>query len=108
MNAALLPLLCSALLAGHAGGHASGHAGRAGRGVLPPGAARPQAMALHIDKPPAINGRLDEPEWSQATPIGRLLQEEPEEGVAATEETDVRILYDSNNLYIGVRCYDRE
>ncbi len=55
-----------------------------------------------------IDGRLDEAEWTTATPIPELLQREPHEGQPATEKTEVRLLYDSANLYIGVKCYDSE
>ena len=73
-----------------------------------PAAGRPLARVHHVETPPVIDGRLDEAVWAEADSIGPLLQEEPEEGVRASEETDVRLLCDAQNLYIGVRCYDRE
>src|SRR5262249_6571891 len=54
--------------------------------------------AIHLD------GRLDEPDWQTAIPIGPLTQREPLEGRAATEATDVRVLIDEQFLYIGVTC----
>jgi len=68
----------------------------------------PDAVAVRVDTAPVIDGRLDEAVWAKAQPIGPLRQEEPEENVPASEETDVRLLYDAQNLYIGVRCYDHE
>ncbi|RMG52277.1 MAG: hypothetical protein D6723_09070 [Acidobacteria bacterium] len=40
--------------------------------------------------------------------IGALIQREPRPGESATEPTEVKLLYDRQNLYIGVMCYDSE
>ena len=55
-----------------------------------------------------IDGELDEPEWDLAEPITDFLQHEPQTGEPATELTEVRILYDPQNLYLGVYCFDSE
>src|SRR2546425_12560117 len=34
------------------------------------------------------------------------MQRDPQEGAAATEQVDVRILYDAEALYIGARLFD--
>jgi hypothetical protein len=44
--------------------------------------------------------------WRTAQPAGEFVQAEPQEGQAATEPTDVRIVYDHEALYIGVVCHD--
>jgi hypothetical protein len=54
-----------------------------------------------------IDGRLDEAAWQRAVPIGLLTQVDPKEGEAATEATDVRVLYDGEALYFGIQCFDR-
>ncbi|MFN0242901.1 MAG: DUF5916 domain-containing protein [Planctomycetota bacterium] len=69
---------------------------------------RPSAVAKRIDKPPVIDGRLDDEAWLAADPIGELTQVEPDCGAPPTERTEVRVLYDSEQLYIGVRCFDRD
>ncbi len=56
----------------------------------------------------SVDGILDEPEWAQASPIGEIIQRDPRPGEKATEESEVKILYDSANLYIGVMCFDSE
>jgi len=53
-----------------------------------------------------IDGKLDEEEWSTATMIDAFTQREPSEGEFVSEKTEVRIMYDKNNLYIGFRCWD--
>ena len=55
-----------------------------------------------------IDGSLDEAPWRQAPKIGDLVQREPEAGAKPTEKTEVTLLYDKDNLYIGVMCYDSE
>jgi len=67
---------------------------------------RRSALAVRTPRPPVIDGRLDEEVWQLAQPIGELVQVEPLEGVPPTETSDIRFLYDSDHLYIGVRCYD--
>lgn len=55
-----------------------------------------------------LDGHLDEIIWSKATHINNFRQREPNEGQAATEKTEVAIVYDKNNLYIGVWCYQND
>ena len=55
-----------------------------------------------------VDGELDETIWSEAPTIGNLVQQQPNPGTAPTERTEVTLLYDSNNLYIGVKAYDSE
>ena len=70
--------------------------------------ARPQARAVRIERAPVIDGRLDEPEWALADVIDDLRLTEPIEGAPASEDTEIRILYDQSYLYVGVRAHDRE
>ena len=55
-----------------------------------------------------MDGKLDEAAWQRAKPIGRLNQVVPNEGAASTEETDVRVLYDADNIYFGIICFDSD
>lgn len=55
-----------------------------------------------------LDGRLLEPIWQRAIPIGSLTMVEPDEGGAPTEETEVCLAATLNALYIGIMCYDRE
>jgi hypothetical protein len=41
-------------------------------------------------------------------PSARWCQVDPHQGAAPSEATEVRILYDADQLYIGVHCFDRE
>jgi len=55
---------------------------------------------------PVLDGRLDDPAWTLATPIGGLMQRDPHEGAPATERVEVRMLYDAEGLFIGARLFD--
>lgn len=63
---------------------------------------------LHITEPINIDGRLDEPSWSQADTATHFRQQEPNEGEPATEKTEVRLLFDDKNLYVSVHAFDAE
>ena len=53
-----------------------------------------------------MDGRLDERMWQDVAVAGEFVQRDPDEGMPATEKTEVRALYDQDNLYFGVRCFD--
>ena len=63
---------------------------------------------LRISDPIKIDGHLDEPAWSQAEAATDFRQESPTEGAPASEKTEVRVLYDNKNVYIGIRAFDSE
>src|SRR5215210_6649361 len=63
---------------------------------------------LRIKDPIEIDGRLDEPPWSQAEVATDFRQQEPNEGEPASEKTEVRLLFDDKNLYVGVHAFDSE
>lgn len=72
--------------------------------------ARPtlQAVRLLDTESLRLDGRLDDPAWQRALPSSDFRQQDPVEGGEPTERTEVRVLYDDRNLYIGVMLYDSE
>jgi hypothetical protein len=66
------------------------------------------AIVLTARSEIAVDGSLDETAWNAVPTIGDLIQREPQTGGRPSERTEVRILRDANNLYIGVMCYDQE
>lgn len=74
--------------------------------AFPPPAQPPELRAMRTDTPPAIDGRLDEPVWTRAPLATAFVQAEPRQGDAATEATDVRVVFDERYLYVGVVCHD--
>ncbi|HEX9006567.1 MAG TPA: carbohydrate binding family 9 domain-containing protein, partial [Bacteroidota bacterium] len=67
----------------------------------------PAITAQYTAISPTIDGDLTDEAWNEATPVTVFTQRELQEGAPATERTEVRILYDSHALYIGLWCYDR-
>ncbi|MCX8011321.1 MAG: carbohydrate binding family 9 domain-containing protein [Ignavibacteria bacterium] len=64
--------------------------------------------AVFTSEPPSIDGYLDDSVWSKAKSISDFLQQEPVPGKQASLKTEVKILYDYENLYVGVMCYDNQ
>ena len=62
--------------------------------------------AQYVDTPIVIDGSLDEPVWALVEPATDFVQNNPVQGELATERTEVRLLYDADNLYVGVYCFD--
>ena len=55
-----------------------------------------------------LDGILDEKEWKLVAPASDFIQRDPVEGMACSERTEVYILYNKDNLYIGVKLFDRD
>lgn len=55
-----------------------------------------------------LDGVIDEPDWRRARVASGFIQNEPREGEAASEDTEVRVLFDAHTLFIGVVAHDRE
>jgi len=62
--------------------------------------------AVRLQAPLEIDGRLEEPAWDAAPVHDGFAQLFPDEGKAPSERTEVRVLYDDRNLYVGVSCKD--
>jgi len=60
------------------------------------------------EAPPVLDGRLDDAAWRNLQIIGDFIQKDPDQGMAASQKTEVRALYDDENLYFGVRCLDNQ
>ncbi len=65
-------------------------------------------QASRATGPITIDGRLDEPDWERAEIAVGFLQMEPHEGEPAAEPTEVRILFDDQNIYVVARMYDSD
>ena len=64
--------------------------------------------ALRITEKMTIDGHLEEPAWKQALPAKDFIQQRPRNGEPAVEQTEVRFLYDEDNLYVGAICFDSD
>ena len=55
-----------------------------------------------------LDGKLAEDAWGTAEPATDFLQWEPKPGEPARDRTEVRFLYDDENLYVGATCFDSD
>src|SRR5215213_8545937 len=60
-------------------------------------------LALRVDRPPTIDGHLTDECWTLAEPASHLGQLDADEGRPSTESTTVRVAFDDEALYVGVR-----
>jgi hypothetical protein len=67
---------------------------------------RPSVRALARTAAVTIDGVLDEVAWAEAPAATSFMQQDPHDGVPATQRTEVRFLHDDAALYIGARMYD--
>ena len=67
---------------------------------------RPSVQAMPRSGGVVIDGKLDDAAWAAARVISDFHQQVPDEGLAPTERTELRILYDGDALYVGARMYD--
>ena len=65
-----------------------------------------QLPAVKVERGPVIDGVLGDEEWRGAPFIDEFVQQEPLDGQPSTVRTEVRVLYDSENLYLGLLAFD--
>ena len=63
-------------------------------------------FATRIEKRPKIDGKLNDLCWESGIWSGGFIQQIPNQGKKPSQETQIKILYDQNNLYVGFKCFD--
>lgn len=76
--------------------------------ALPSPDGRRSLTAERTTVAPVIDGRLDEAMWQGGTPASGFIQSDPVQGQPATEDTEVRVAFDDEFLYIGAFCRDSD
>lgn len=66
-----------------------------------------EVFASFIETAPKIDGDLSDDVWKDIPPITTFTQVWPSDGSLATEDTEVRIAYDKDNLYFAFKFYDK-
>jgi len=66
-----------------------------------------EVTATFTETAPYIDGNLNDEVWQEIPPITQFTQVWPNDGAPATEDTEVRIAYDRDNLYFAFRFYDK-
>src|SRR5262252_8846076 len=72
---------------------------------LPPEKSAPVHMP-RFEKPPVIDGKLDDEVWKNAAVLGDFIQVQPGDNIAPSKRTEVLLGYDAKFLYIAFHCYD--
>jgi hypothetical protein len=67
---------------------------------------RPVAAVVRAAAPPVLDGKLDDALWQAVAPLGPLV--EAGTPYAADDQTEVRLAWDDQALYLAVRCYDEQ
>ena len=72
--------------------------------------ARPEIRAHRLGDGESIviDGAPDEAAWQHAIPATNFLQRDPDNGAPATEQTEVRVVFDRDRIILGVTCLDSE
>lgn len=83
----------------------SGNGASKSRVTLPPEKASPVKMPK-FDKPPVIDGKLDDEVWKNATVLKDFYQVQPGDNIAPSKPTEVMLGYDARFLYIAFHCFD--
>lgn len=74
--------------------------------IFDPPPIRPTFSATYTKEPIVLDGKLDEDVWLKAEVLDGMQMKRPQQQVAATERTLIRVLWDDKNLYIGSIMYD--
>ena len=88
-------------------------------GVLLPGTASAQSpaparrtakarMLGDADTAPVIDGKVDDAIWKTVTPFDHFIQQDPQQGAPATEDTEVRVVFSKTHLYVSFVCIDSD
>lgn len=62
--------------------------------------------SIRLLAPLVVDGKLEEDVYTQNEPFGDLIQVVPATGKPATEKTDLWLMFDDNNVYVGARVHD--
>jgi len=63
-------------------------------------------QAIKIFQALKIDGRLDDPAWSNSVTTTNFIQNYPSAGKPASQSTNVKVVYDDGAIYIGAYLYD--
>src|SRR4029079_1623083 len=78
-----------------------------GKVEVPPEKSKPIVIPK-IESAPTIDGLLNEEVWQKAAVFRDFYQTGPGYNTAPSKPTEVYILYDEKNLYIGFKCWDEK
>jgi hypothetical protein len=69
---------------------------------------RATVRAVRLQQPLRIDGALDERHYQDVPAMSGFIQIEPQPGAEATDQTDVWVSFDNDNVYVSARMWDSE
>src|SRR5436305_5087147 len=73
--------------------------------ALPPEKKNPVNLPK-FERPPVIDGKLDDEVWKSATVLKDFYQVQPGDNIAPSKPTEVFLGRDAKFLYVAFHCYD--
>jgi hypothetical protein len=61
-------------------------------------------VPLRVEHAPVVDGQLGDSAWTHALASETFTQKFPSDGVAPTQPTRVRVVYDDDSVYIAIEC----
>jgi len=61
-----------------------------------------------VTKSPRIDGTLNDTIWNRAWVCRDFRTIRPDFGLLPSEETELYLMYDNKNIYVGFRCFDKD
>ncbi len=55
---------------------------------------------------PVIDGAIEDDAWQTGAWDGNFIQYQPENGAAPGQQTEFKVLFDDNNIYVAIKAYD--
>lgn len=75
-------------------------------GIFKPDSTKRSLRATPITRSLKVDGHLTETEWQLAPVTTRFIEIEPHQGEEADFQTEIRVLYNNQQLYFGIFCRD--
>jgi phage gpG-like protein len=59
---------------------------------------------MRVDRPPRVDGRLDDAAWAAAPASDAFTQKFPRDGERPSQPTRVQVVYDDDSVYVAIEC----
>ncbi len=69
---------------------------------------RATMRAIRLDGPLQLDGQLDERVYFTVPPVTDFIQQEPDEGAPARDQTEVWVMFDRDTFYVAARCWSTD
>lgn len=70
---------------------------------------RPSLPAVKLDSAPALDGKvLQDPVWQSVTPETQFTQNTPNDGMPASQQTELRLAYTDDAIYVAFVCHEED